>query len=546
MGICKLLRRLPYAALLLAISAAFFSTFILTPKCVIKSTPIGEDGSCGPFGEVLLYAPYEPRFAPDGDWFIFHARSQLGYFTVVEGTQYGPFDAILPLRSKPRGESWGFVGREGNRLFVIVDREVRAAYENEGVTDVLPRWRPEKYYCAPLYYGNDVTALSNDGRHWAFKVFGDDGEYAFVNGAKFGPYQKIYSAAVSPEGDNWGLAVAIAGEEYAIVNGETYGPFGEAQYLSEKYPKVNTEIVFSDEGDGWFINPGRFRPRTSIIVNGDKYGGFRWAYDFRWSDDGGLWAVPVRRGMSAYVLVNGVEYGPYAGSPSANVSAGGTAWGACYSEGDDDFVVVNGRNYGPYEYTAEPYFSADGRNWGFKARKKGRAYKVINGEEWGPYEEVLSELWFGGTSWAFWAKKRGAWYVVVDGTEWGPYSTGIQPKTAETRILMSDVAWAFCNETEEGYYIIVDGEEYGPYDATDSYEYLKINRYGTAQALVVSKGYLQPEYVIFGGAKPGPYVKCVAYTDGDWVGFWGLKASFGNKYRLIHKEYAGAMVIDER
>jgi hypothetical protein len=535
MGLRKILRRVVAFLLAAAVAAGFLYTFRY--HSLIRRA-IGPDGVCGPYGEVLLYAPYEPRVAPDGDWFIFYARNILGYYAVAGGSQYGPYDVIVPLIPGPEGRSWGFVARERERLFVIIDGELRAEYVNEGV--IFPPPIPRSCWCATLLETNRLTTLSDDGQHWAFKLFRNDDEYAIVNGAKLGPYEKVYSAIVSPEGENWGLTVAIAGKEYAVVNGETYGPFGEARYLRDSYPPLETNIAFSNKGDIWIIDPGKHRPRTSIIVNGEEYGGFRGAYDFRWSDDGRLWAVPILKGKRVYFLVNGMEYGPYqtrrkSGIPTANVSPDGKAWGACYSEGDEDFVVINGRIYGPYEYTAKPYFSADGRNWGFEARKNGRAYKVINGVEWEPYEEALSGLWFGGTSWAFWAKKQGAWYVVVDGAEWGPYSTGTRPGKSETRIVLSAAAWAFCNETDEGYYVIVDGEGYGPYDCGSHFLGLSINDDGTAWALFLSDGYKQPEHVVVNGVEYGPFYYSATFRGGRCLGFWALEGPFVNSYRLVKK-----------
>lgn len=546
MGVFKLFRRLPHAALLLAVTAAFFSTFILTPKCGIKSTPIGEDGSCGPFDEVFTYGDWF-QVTGDGESCFYGAEYEGKYFIVSPETKYGPFEGILALRAPAQSNSWGFVAQSGNRIAVIINSETRFEIDGGGGT---LNGGYSTCQCHEVIASNEKITLSPDGSRWAFRYFRDGGEYAIVNGEEFGPYDQIYYVRVSSEGSNWGAAVAVGGRQYAVINGRKYGPFEPASDLGSKYPLTHTEIGFSRKRNAWAVFGGRHTEKERLIVNGVSYGPYDYIDWFRWSDEGDLWYYNYRKGKEDYLVFNGMHWGPFPQEgfemwPRGNVSNDGDSWAVAFNGADGEYVILNGRKYGPYEKVSIPVFSGDGGHYGFWIRKYGFAYAVIDGNEEGPYDSICPPF-LEGSSYAYWMKRAGSWYVVVNGVEWGPYSTGLRPETSETHILLSDVAWAFCNETEEGFYIIVDGEEYGPYDAADSYKDLKMNRYGTAHALVVSKGYQQPEYVIIGGAKPGPYVKCIAYTDGDWVGYWGLKTSFGNKYRLIHKEYAGAMVIDER
>jgi hypothetical protein len=200
------------------------------------------------------------EFSPDGKRFAFTARRPAGWYLVMDGQEYGPYEL-------PRGRSefpFGFdnahfalTARRGGQWWLVVDGTEIGPLEAE------PWWE---------FAGHDVCYIAK--QRGAFRIVlgdkewgpyeeaeaslgwrGGDGNprrafrvkrggvwYAMSGDLELGPFEELHACGLSPDGSRIIAFAGRGGEWYAMMEGAKYGPY---ERLVAKFSPSLVDVTFS-------------------------------------------------------------------------------------------------------------------------------------------------------------------------------------------------------------------------------------------------------------------------------------------------------------
>jgi hypothetical protein len=204
----------------------------------------------------------DPRFefSPDGKRFAFTARRPAGWYLVVDGQEYGPYE--MPryqseFSFSSDGAHFALTARRGRQWWLLVDgKEI-------GPLEAKPWWEfqgPDLCYIAKQRgafhivlgdkgwgpYEEAEPSLGwrgGDGNpRRAFRVKRGGAWYAMSGDLELGPFEELHACGLSPDGSRIIAFAGRAEEWYAMMDGTKYGPY--ERLVAKSSPSL-VDVIFS-------------------------------------------------------------------------------------------------------------------------------------------------------------------------------------------------------------------------------------------------------------------------------------------------------------
>ncbi|MBV8858975.1 MAG: PD40 domain-containing protein [Acidobacteria bacterium] len=328
------------------------------------------------------------------------------------------------------------------------------------------------------YVWSGGLGFSEDGRHFAYTAERGGKRFAVVDGAEYGPYDRVGTPAFREYKDR-GFVFAFdatrGGRQLFVVNGQEYAADdvkGRELFFAEQ-AREPREVV--REGKHWVVWEGH------EVGPFDDRIGVTGIHTAPRADGGSLVTFEGERGGKQIAVVDGVVGKPYDYVGEIYVSKGAAHTLYPARRGDNEsFVVLDGKEGPTYEnvdidFGGKP-FSPDGQHYAYAAlRKTGdeeeKFLVVADGKEGKPYDYVTGVTYTpDGAHLLYLAydRARGKSFLVRDGEEVGSYNN--VPDTSDIHFSPDGKRMFFRLRKEEGGKdgLVVDGRAYYYDDIKDA------------------------------------------------------------------------------
>lgn len=241
-----------------------------------------------------------------------------------------------------------------------------------------------------------------------------EGQYVFVLGERFGPYDGVAVETVKPSEDGRHVAWAATtdGSFRLYVDGEARGErwdgFGEVRWVGSRH------VVFAAERNGgWHVvTPTGPSERYDSIAAGslvsDRDGS---SHGFIGIDKAG-----------AHVVVDGVASGPFQGAGALGIDEEGAHVAFVSLEKNGSFVHIDRERYGPYRDVATLALSPRLGRFAASVLTEEGWRALVDGNSSDPCDTIGAFTFTrDGTRVAWAASKAGQWTVHRDAAVLGPY-----------------------------------------------------------------------------------------------------------------------------
>ena len=328
--------------------------------------------------------------SPDGRHVAFVAKVEGGEAAYVDGAAGKTYPAVAsdPLSEAGPGSPFTF-SRDGRRVAYVANlsTDARARGPRRVVADGGEGPVFDYVWSGGLHF-------SDDGKHLAYTAERGGKRFVVVDGAEYGPYERVTTPAFRDHGDGGGFVVAFDaardGRQLFVVSGREFpadDPKGRALFFGEE-PARPREVV--REGKHFVAWGGKefgpFDERIGTFLHTAPRAG------------GPLVVFEGQRGGKQITVVDGVEGRPYDYVGEIHISPGAEHTLYAARRGEDSFVVLDGGEGPKYsnvdiDYGSKP-FSPDGRHYAYAASRgdegDGQEFVVADGKEGRPYYRVTS------------------------------------------------------------------------------------------------------------------------------------------------------------
>lgn len=343
-----------------------------------------------------IYGPAEMltgqvNYDPETAGFFVTCLKGSSYYTVINGTEYGPFDAIpaiyqengykdfiiLPFSNEliingkkygpydevyspylTPGGTFAFTFSRGGKYFFHVNGKEYGPYDGAEYASLSNK--PDKYLFsytkdANLYYnvsgningpyfGSGFSQMTPDGESYFYTYYDAAMKYYFnLNGIVYGPYIKEPMIYSNEDGFICAEVTVAEGECYIITGNDQLGPFRTTEYAvyGAKGKNFMVPVTLADGTVSYLYNGKELLRAQSIpVLTYSNYDAS--AIIFAVED-------PVTRKQSVYI--NGKKIGEYQSVNGMIMSfiPGRSDWMISYLENDLYHIIVNDKKYGPYD-----------------------------------------------------------------------------------------------------------------------------------------------------------------------------------------------------
>lgn len=230
----------------------------------------------------------DPRFefSRDGKRFAFTARRQGGWYLVVDGQEYGPYE--LPryhseFQFSTDSAHFVLIARRDRQWWLVADgREI-------GPLEAEPWWEFEGPSICYIAKQRGAFRIVLGGKEWgpyeeaeaslrpgggvgepprrAFRVKRGGAWYAMSGDLEMGPFEAVHACSLTADGSQMVVFAGRGGEWYAMVNGTRYGPY--ERFVAKGSPGL-VDVAFSHTGGQVAFAAWR-GGQWLLVVDGKEY-----------------------------------------------------------------------------------------------------------------------------------------------------------------------------------------------------------------------------------------------------------------------------------
>lgn len=382
-----------------------------------------------------LYGPFEDvdlrnsnPFSDEGNNWEFRAVQGGRQLLVVNGIQYGPFDAIWTPSFSKSGRHWGAMIKEGDHYAILADGSKTRSFDwifNE-VDSQGPAVDAHMPAIAPFFYGDNEGWLalgankpdSQRGLPAEFRILSERGESP--------DYDKVGTLDASNPTDSF-----FRTKEYLTINDRKF------------VFSVHSAEQAADEYYLW-VDHMTYGPYHGIPES--------WNFTInRVSDDGSNWIIA---GIDKLYTKDKVL--PFKGE-DLSISQNGRTFSFSYIRDDFRYVNVNEHEYGPFLDVNPTVFSPTGEHWLFSSRVNADQFNQLTGptSTFGLFYNV-QQIFFRNADWfALATDENQDNYVYKNGVKiFGPLGVA-KPDPSNNR---QDEAWNLVAADGDQLVLIINGE----------------------------------------------------------------------------------------